>query len=568
MSKQKKITIKLDSVIDLSAKLIGLQSEELILNTALLSLMGKLKIVRGVVLVPHKNGETITPLIVKGKASDSKGSFLIFKQFHILRNSKKKEKELIALGYKYCIPITYQQQIFALIYLGEALDRSKLQKDEKHYAEIVASVSSVALQNIRNSQSLIEAKNSVEQRNLLLTSMFEMSRDFSTLLPKKHILRMLSYRLMGQLMVSRFLIALINEKGEKELIVNRFEKNLPEPLIDYFFEYNQAKFIQQSENKEFREIIKELEAKIVSPLIVQGTKKGILVIGKKMSNENFSEENLQFIEVLGNTAMSALENERLFAQELEKKQLEKELQLALDIQRNLLPDWNPKVENFDIVGCSYPSKYVGGDYFDFIPLSSKELLIAIADVSGKGMPAALLMANVQAALKVLTPLHFGLKELVERLNLIVYQNTSHDKFVTFFCGILNTKSANFHYLNAGHNPPILLKKNGQVEHLVEGGIILGISDSTFPYTEGDVSIDDGDLLLLYTDGVSEALNVEKEEYGEENLIQTLKAIKDLSSQDILNKISNELKFFSAGTSQYDDITMISIKRSQNLKSND
>ena len=398
--------------------------------------------------------------------------------------------------------------------------------------------------------------------------MFEMSRDFSTLLPKKHILRMLSYRLMGQLMVSRFLIVLINEKGEKEIIVNRFEKNLPEPLIDYFFEYNQAKFIRQNENKEFKEIIKELEAKIVSPLIVQGTKKGILVIGKKMSNENFSEENLQFIEVLGNTAMSALENERLFAQELEKKQLEKELQLALDIQRNLLPDWNPKVENFDIVGCSYPSKYVGGDYFDFIPVSSKELLIAIADVSGKGMPAALLMANVQAALKVLAPLHFSLKELVERLNSIVYQNTSPDKFVTFFCGILNTKSGNFHYLNAGHNPPILLRKNGRVEHLVEGGIILGISDSTFPYTEGDVSINDGDLLLLYTDGVSEALNVEKEEYGEENLIQTLKAVKDLSSQDILNKISNELKFFSAGTSQYDDITMISIKRSQNLKSND
>jgi len=560
MSKKKRITIKLDSIIDLSAKLIGLQSEERVLSTALLSLMGKLKIIRGIVLVPDTDNNELKPLIVKGKASIDKITFLLCNEFQIFKRTKKIERTLLESGYKYCLPIIYQEKLFATIYLGDSLDHTNLLKDEIYYAKIVASVTSIALQNIRNSKSLIEAKNNVEQRNLLLTSMFEMSKDFSTLLSRNHILRLLSYRLMGQLMVSRFLIVLINDLGKKEVIINRFDKQLKEELIDYFFHFCQTKIIPNNNIPEIDEIIEKIDAKIVSPLIVQGTTKGVLVVGKKMSNEDFTEENLQFIEALGNTAMSALENERLFEQELQKKQLEKELQLALEIQKNLLPDKNPNIENYDIVGCSYPSRHVGGDYFDFIHISSTELLIAIADVSGKGMPAALLMANVQAALKVLSPLHFSLKELIERLNSIVYQNTSPDKFVTFFCGILNTKNNNFHYLNAGHNPPILLRKNGSIEYLSEGGIILGISDNTFPYTEGDVSLNSDDLLLLYTDGVTEALNLEKEEFGEENLIDTLKYVKNFKSEEILLKISEELKNFSKDTTQSDDITMVSIKK--------
>lgn len=560
MSKKKRITIKLDSVIDLSAKLIGLQSEERVLSTALLSLMGKLKIIRGIVLVPDSDNNELKPLIVKGKANIDKIPFFSSYEFQILKKTKKIERKLLESGYKYCLPIIYQEKLFAIIYLGDSLDHSKLLKDEIYYAKIVASVASIALQNLHNSKSLIEAKNNVEHRNLLLTSMFEMSKDFSTLLSRNHILRMLSYRLMGQLMVSRFLIVLINDKGKKEVIINRFDKPLSESVIDYFFQFCQTKLIPNYNNPEIDVLIEKIGAKIVSPLIVQGTSKGVLVVGKKMSNEDFTEENLQFIEALGNTAMSALENERLFEQELQKKQLEKELQLALEIQKNLLPDKNPNIKNYDIVGCSYPSRHVGGDYFDFIHISSTELLIAIADVSGKGMPAALLMANVQAALKVLSPLHFSLKELIERLNSIVFQNTSPDKFVTFFCGILNTKNNNFHYLNAGHNPPILLRENGSIEYLSEGGIILGISDNTFPYTEGDVTLNYDDLLLLYTDGVTEALNLDKEEFGEEKLIDTMKDIKNLKSEEILLKISEELKNFSKDTTQSDDITMVSIKK--------
>ncbi len=559
MSNRKRITIKLDSIIDLSAKLIGLQNEERVLNTALLSVMGKLKIIRGIVLIPDNNNN-FKPLIIKGKANTNEIPFLMFNEFHTLKKTKRIEKQLVESGYMHCLPIIYQEKLLAIIYLGDSLDHKNLQKDEIYYAKIVASVTSIALQNISNSQSLIEAKNSVEHRNLLLTSMFEMSKDFSTLLSRNHILRMLSYRLMGQLMVSRFLIVLINDKGKKDVIINRFDRPLPELVINHFFQFNQTELIQISGENEIDEILEKIGAKIISPLIVQGTSKGVLVVGKKMSNEDFTDENLQFIEALGNTAMSALENERLFEQELEKKQLEKELQLALDIQKNLLPDKNPEIDNFDIVGCSYPSRHVGGDYFDYIPISSSEILIAIADVSGKGMPAALLMANVQAALKVLAPLHFSLKELVERLNSIVYQNTSPDKFVTFFCGILNFHSNNFHYLNAGHNPPILLRKNGTIEYLSEGGIILGISDNTFPYTEGDIAINYDDLLLLYTDGVTEALNAAKEEFGEENLIDVLRNIKEWKSEEILLKISEKLKEFSKDTSQSDDITMVSIKK--------
>ena len=172
-----------------------------------------------------------------------------------------------------------------------------------------------------------------------------------------------------------------------------------------------------------------------------------------------------------------------------------------------------------LAGKSIPSRAVGGDYFDFVKLNQYETLIIIADVSGKGLPAALLMANVQAAIRVLAPLKLTLKEIINQINSLVFQNTSPDKFITFFAGILNNQKNTFTYINAGHNPPIHISKDKDVTMLTEGGLILGFLSDNFEYFVGEVSLNRGDMICMFTDGVTEAQDIHTNEYSEERLLE-------------------------------------------------
>ena len=208
----------------------------------------------------------------------------------------------------------------------------------------------------------------------------------------------------------------------------------------------------------------------------------------------------------------------------------------------------------------YPPSKWGGDYYDFIPLSKHEMLVAIADVSGKGMPASLLMANVQAALRALAPLRLELPDMTERINAIVYQNTGADKFITFFCGIINSKDSTFTYVNAGHNPPMLLRSDGSVSELNEGGIILGILDFTPPYKQGTVTLSDGDVLLLYTDGVSEAMDTQNVEFSEAQTCNVLKESSGESACTIVKHIIEKVQTHAGDAPQSDDITLAVVKK--------
>jgi sigma-B regulation protein RsbU (phosphoserine phosphatase) len=274
-----------------------------------------------------------------------------------------------------------------------------------------------------------------------------------------------------------------------------------------------------------------------------------------MSKKELSDEDLLFIDYLGNTAIAALENERLFQEELKKKQLESELNLALEIQKGLFPSEAIEIENYSIYGRSIPSKQVGGDYYDHIQIDENRYFILIADVSGKGMPAAMIMANLQAALRVLVKLGLPLLDIIINLNHIVYSNTSQDKFVTFFGGILDTKKNTFEYINAGHNPPYLFR-DGKVINLDKGGLFLGLMDGGFPYESEEIKLEDNDFIILYTDGITEAMNTKNEEFGDDNLIDICQ--KNTSRLELLDDIIEKVKLFSYGSSQYDDITMLAL----------
>jgi sigma-B regulation protein RsbU (phosphoserine phosphatase) len=257
--------------------------------------------------------------------------------------------------------------------------------------------------------------------------------------------------------------------------------------------------------------------------------------------------------------MAALENERLFTEEIEKKRLESEISIALEIQKNLLPKEPPITENFDIYGFSLPTYQVGGDYFDYIKIDENRLLLAIADVSGKGIPASLIMANTQAALRVLARNKIDPVSIANQINSLLYENTSPDKFVTCFFGVLDQTNNQFTYLNAGHNPPYLFKSDGTMHELHEGGLILGFMEHDFGYNTGNVKLESGDLIIMFTDGVTESHNIAHEEYGEQRLLELIKEVKHHNSFDIAQAISADVKKFAGNCPQFDDITTIVLK---------
>ena len=506
MSESHNYTINLESLIDLSAKLNEKQSEEEILSVAALSLMGKLKIFRAAVYL--KDGANLKPIISKGKKASE---FVKVFELPNFLDLESVSNPLQKAGFKYAIPIKHNSESLFVIALGAKADKSAMRMEEIHYASLVSYIAGNAIINARNVNSIINAANNLERRNQLLTAMFEMSRDFAENISQKDVLKLFTYRLLGQLALTKFSLYYLESNEHFSRLVDRFNHSFSSNALNKILNLNTAQPLKDCEICQEFDELKASGVAIVAPLIVHGRAKGVLLIGEKLSKEEFTEDNFLFVEALGNTAIAALENTRLFQDQLEKKKLESELNLALDIQKGLLPKSAPDIYGYDLQGLSYPSKHIGGDYYDFIQLDSGRTLIAIADVSGKGIPASLLMANVQAALRALSPLELPLKELVGRINSVVYQNTTADKFVTFFCGILNTLNGEFEYLNAGHNPPYLARANGDLEELTFGGLILGLFDSAPPYEEGKITINIGDALLLYTDGVTEAMNLNHED---------------------------------------------------------
>lgn len=550
-------TINLESLLDLSARLNESNDAEYILNAALLSLMGKLRIMRACALVP--DGDILRVLVAKGRLKNFQfptPSALV--SSHLFEVSESDEY-LHSDGFVLCAPVCSRGEVRAVLCLGSNITKTPFDEQERQYLSLVCTIVANALQTAGYVQSLIAEKTAVETRNQLLQTLFEMSNELSSLFTRDQILQTFSFRLMGQLMVSKFALALKDGNGNMELLLNRFPSDFSPEQLEQLHRLRETRYSNDMRVEEdVRGFLAKEGIELMTPLMVKGELRGVLAIGKKLRGD-FSEYDVRFIEALGSTVVTALENARLFQEELEKKRLEGELDVARQIQRKLLPDTLPNLPGLDVAATNISSRQVGGDYYDCILLDKSIAHIAIADVSGKGMPASLLMANVQAALRVLAPLGFELPEMVARLNDVVYTNTSADKFVTFFGAHVHVQERVIRYTNAGHNPPYLLRANGEIVELSIGGLILGIMESMIPYQQGEVTLEAGDVVLLYTDGVSEAMNERNEEYGEDKLKQALKHCAGLTAQEILATVIRELRLHVGNAPQSDDITMVVIK---------
>jgi serine phosphatase RsbU (regulator of sigma subunit)/putative methionine-R-sulfoxide reductase with GAF domain len=298
-------------------------------------------------------------------------------------------------------------------------------------------------------------------------------------------------------------------------------------------------------------------SELAAPLKVEGRTIGVFNLENDL--EDFFHENHQeLLTAFASHAAVAIERARLTRQLLERRRLEKELAIARDIQLSFLPKGAPTVPGFELAGTALTHAEVGGDYFDFIPVSDSRLGLAIADVSGKGIPAGLLMAGFRMSLLAEIRNDFAIRAVMRKVNTLLHESTDRDKFVTAFYGVLDYKNRVLIFSNAGHNPPILARAQGPIELLVEGGVALGVLPDAV-YEERPIALHPGDVLLLYTDGVTEAESPSGEQYGQWRLEQLVSSLRERSADEILEAVVDEVLEWVGERGQNDDLTLMVVK---------
>ncbi len=285
---------------------------------------------------------------------------------------------------------------------------------------------------------------------------------------------------------------------------------------------------------------------------------GVFQLLNKHSGE-FNEEDENILEAMSVHAAIAVENARLYEQERQKVAMEKDLHAAWEVQMSLLPKKLPPVKGYAIAARTLPAREVGGDIYDFIPIDAARLAICLGDVSGKGLGAALLMANLQATLRNQVQVIASPAECVRRSSTFLFQNTSPEKFVTLFYGVLDTTTHRLTYTNAGHEPPMLLSGAAKSARLGTGGVVLGILDD-FPFEEETVPLATGDVLVVFTDGISEAIDEAKEQFGDQRLEKVVREHRDRTADEIGEAIIGAVRAHVGSAPQMDDITFVVVKR--------
>ena len=311
-------------------------------------------------------------------------------------------------------------------------------------------------------------------------------------------------------------------------------------------------------------VLQGIRSVLAVPLGVADKVFGIIYADSPIAEGRFTEDHLKLLTTLASVAAIRVENARLLEAQLQQERLERELQLAMEIQQRFQPTAPPIVPGYELQGISFPCYEIGGDYYDFIEREDGRLVIALGDVSGKGTAAALLMSSLHAAVHAQAGSHETLVETISAVNRYLADNIPPNRFVTLFYAELDPASGSLSFLNAGHNPPLIVHAAGTVEQLASGGLPLGIKRDA-EYREGRTQLQLGDVLVIYSDGVTEAASPSGEEFGPTRLYEVVSRNIDASAAGVRDRIESALTKFSQGTQAADDITLVIVKRQSETK---
>ena len=302
---------------------------------------------------------------------------------------------------------------------------------------------------------------------------------------------------------------------------------------------------------------RETRSEMVAPIISNTEVIGVFDLESDQLNA-YSDDDLQVLLLLASQVAIIIEKVMLHEQLIEKKRLEGQLEVARQVQLELLPARDPELEGYDISAYNYPTEEVSGDYYDWVKIFDDQIGLVIADVSGKGVPAALLMAFLRASLRAATHIGYSPHVSMAKVNYLLWESIERNQFVTAFYGILDATNKTLSYTNAGHNPPLLLDKDGNAKFIDKGSLPLGMFRET-RYHEYYLTTEPGDVLLLYTDGVTEAQNSQGEEFGRARLAEAARANQQLSARDLITAVKDEVMEWTDGIGATDDVTFFVIK---------
>lgn len=298
---------------------------------------------------------------------------------------------------------------------------------------------------------------------------------------------------------------------------------------------------------------------ICVPMVARSKLVGTLTIYNKKDEDGFTEADQRLVSILAAQSAQVLENARLHEEETALQQIQEELRLANQIQSKLLPQNMPVLAGYDLAGTSSPARSVGGDFFDFVPMETNQLCFWVGDVAGKGLPAALTMATIQATLRGDTAATHDVARILDRANRYLCSNTTRSTFVTLFLGILDAKKHEVSFGNAGHNRPLLFSSGEEPETLDYGDLVLGFAEQV-EYSVQKVELRPGDVLVVYSDGINEAMNRSREQFGEQRLIETLSSIRTRSASEMVDSVVEQVQNHAGTAPQGDDLTIVVIKR--------
>ncbi len=559
-------TVELTSLIETAKILNSSLDYKFILNHIMLASMGKLAVSRTAAVVhaaaAPEQGENEMIKIGKGISLDDK---VLAELFTLDLDGAVEPNDLRAslaatltnAGVNRIFAIRTSHRLFGYFFIGKKMIGGNFLPTEIEFVSTLCNIAAAAIENASVFQQYKESNFELQRRVQELQTLFELSKEFNLLVDETRAIRTLEFALMGQTGARRYAVCL-SRGSDFRIVVDRIPGIEGLNLRGLCSVDHPVRLSEAGDENEVAGQLARKGAKVAIPFQLKGRTSGLLILGERLSHKPYSDPEISYLSSMCNLAAMAIDNARLFEESLAKQRLEEELNLAHSIQEKLLPREMPKLSGCNVAAFHIPTKQVGGDYYDVVKLNESSVCVAIADVSGKGFPAALLMANLQSAFRALVATGLDLNEILSRLNSIVFENTDLDKFITMFAAVYNSSDRSLTYVNAGHNYPFLIRADGRILRLEIGGLILGVV-SKLSYQTGSEVVGKGDALYMFTDGVSEALNTVEEQFTEERLGKLLKSVSSLKPTEILEVVRKEISQFVGEAPQSDDITQVCMK---------
>ncbi|KAA9345635.1 PP2C family protein-serine/threonine phosphatase [Adhaeribacter soli] len=390
-------------------------------------------------------------------------------------------------------------------------------------------------------------------KQLELTALLEITQAINKNLPEKALYKIYHFTLLAQLKINRLTLFVRDEAWECKVCFGTQTDFVKEELPK---EIRQLREITKLSTLEVNKKWQDFE--IAIPVIQDNRVLAFVLIGN-IHPYYSSLGALSFIQTLSNILIVAMENHKMAKHRLAQEAMRNEIRIAREVQTMLFPKSLPNDKDVAVHASYIPHSTIGGDYYDYVKIDDDQLLLCVADVSGKGVPASLLMSNFQAGLRTILRQTSDLQTVVSELNYLIYRNAIAEKFITAFFGIYNRKTRELHYVNAGHNAPVLLYENNSYHLLNEGCTMLGIFEELPFMSVTKVLIPHKSTLMCYTDGLTEVFNKDEDEYGLENAIKFLQNSRYMNLQTLHREILNDIKEYNEAAGFSDDITLLSCR---------